>query len=52
MKIRVEFTKAQAGMVRFALREIQEYEMDAPDHKAATNALNALNKAQYEQPKP
>lgn len=48
MKIKVELTKAQAGMIRFALREIQEYEMDAPDHKAATNALKALNAAQYE----
>lgn len=46
MKVKPEFTKAQAGMVRFALKAAQEFELDTYDHKAITNALKALDTAQ------
>jgi hypothetical protein len=47
-KIKPEFTEAQAGMIRFALKEVGEYELDAPSHKAARNALKELDRAQRE----
>lgn len=46
VKVKPEFTKAQAGMVRFALKAAQEFELDTYDHKAITNALKALDTAQ------
>ncbi len=47
-KVKPEFTEAQAGMIRFALKEVGEYELDGPSHKAARNALNELDRAQRE----
>lgn len=46
VKVKPEFTKAQAGMIRYALKCAQEHELDVLDHKVLTGALKRLDATQ------
>lgn len=47
--IKPAFSRPQAGMIRFALKETLDYEhLDAPSRLAARNALQELDRAQLE----